>query len=327
MDDISCLLVTGGCGAIGSEVINRLKGKYAKTHFVNMDALTYAGKKEHIEPPYDNYTFVYGNICDSDFVSYVLDTYRPDAVLHLAAETHVDNSFGNSFRFTQTNVYGTHVLLECMRKYINKGGVCRIFLHMSTDEVYGSVRDDEPARLEESFFSPSNPYSATKVGAEMICHAYQKSFGVPVVITRCNNAISKYQHKEKLIPRAVYNFLRGIKVPIHGRGESKRTFIHAYDIADALDIILHKGEIGKVYNIGTEEEHTVMDTVATVLHMVRPGEKVDDWVEYVEDRPFQDYRYCIDSNLLRSMGWMQKMSFEQSIKEVVDRYTNLLVHE
>lgn len=327
MDGLSCLLVTGGCGAIGSEVINRLKAKYKNTHFVNMDALTYAGKKEHIEPPYDNYTFVYGNICDASFVSYVLDTYRPQAILHLAAETHVDNSFGNSFRFTQTNVYGTHVLLECVRKYIEKGAAFKMFLHMSTDEVYGSVRDDEPARLEDSFFSPSNPYSATKVGAEMICHAYQKSFNIPVVITRCNNAISKYQHEEKLVPRAALNLLRGVKVPIHGRGESKRTFIHAYDIADALDLIVQKGENGKVYNIGTDEEHTVLNTVATVLSMVHPGDDLENWVEYVEDRPFQDYRYSIDTSLLRSMGWKQSMSFEASIKEVVDRHAKLLSTE
>jgi UDP-glucose 4,6-dehydratase len=170
------VLITGGCGAIGSEVINHLKVKYPTTMFVNLDALTYAGKESHIEKPFNNYTFVKGSITDVDLVTHVLNTYHPTAIIHLAAETHVDNSFGNSFQFTQTNVFGTHVLLECVRKYIQLGNPFEVFLHMSTDEVYGSVNDDEPACLETSLFSPSNPYSATKVGAEMLCHAYEKSF-------------------------------------------------------------------------------------------------------------------------------------------------------
>lgn len=323
MKNFSCVLVTGGCGAIGSEVINRLKGKYPEVHFVNIDCLTYAGRKEHIEAPYDNYTFVQGSITDAAFVSHVLDTYKPTAIVHLAAETHVDNSFGNSFRFTMTNVFGTHVLLECCRKYMEQGNRLDMFLHMSTDEVYGSVDDGEPARLENSLFSPSNPYAATKVGAEMICHAYEKSFGVPVVIARCNNAISKYQHEEKLIPRAVLNVMKGLKVPVHGKGMSKRTFIHAYDIADALDLILDKGVVGKVYNIGTDYEYTVMEVIQEIVGLLRPGEAVADWVEYVDDRPFQDYRYSINASELRSLGWESKIGFGVALKDVVDFKTLL----
>lgn len=317
MNRMRKVLVTGGCGAIGSEVINYLKRVYPQTTFINLDALTYAGNPHHIEPPLDNYQFVYGNICDPYVVSYVLETERPEAILHFAAETHVDNSFGNSLRFTHTNVLGTHVLLECVRQYKEKGYPFHIFLHMSTDEVYGSVQDDEPARQEGSLFFPSNPYAAAKAGAEMICHAYQKSFGIPLIITRCNNAISKYQHEEKLIPRAISCIQQGTKVPIHGEGKSKRTFIHVYDIARALETILDQGEVGKVYNIGSAMERTVLEVVDAVLQQLRPGAILDDWIEFVPDRVFQDYRYCIDTTELRKLGWQETVGFEDAIRYAV----------
>ena len=308
------ILVTGGCGAIGSEVINRLKARYKDTKFVNLDALTYAGKKEHIEPPYDNYKFVYGNICDVNLVKYLLETEKPECIIHFAAETHVDNSFGNSFRFTQSNVFGTHCLLECVRQYIQDGNDFKLFFHMSTDEVYGSVDDDTPALLESALFSPSNPYSATKAAAEMICHSYLKSFKLPIIITRCNNAISQYQHKEKLIPNSINCLKNNKKIPIHGQGASKRTFIHAYDIADAIDVIIQKGENGNVYNIGTNQEYTVLEVVQAILQEVLPGSDINDHIEYVEDRAFQDYRYSIDSSALRELGWKDKVSFKEAIK-------------
>jgi dTDP-glucose 4,6-dehydratase len=312
------ILVTGGCGAIGSEVLNRLKLKYPNTTFLNLDALTYAGKEEHIEPPYNNYKFVYGNICDDKLISYVLNSEKPDGVIHFAAETHVDNSFGNSFQFTKTNIFGTHVLLECVRQYILQGNHFHMFLHMSTDEVYGSVDDNEPACSENSLHQPSNPYSATKAGAEMLCHAYQKSFHLPIIIVRCNNAISKYQNDEKLIPQAILRIKNGEKVKIHGAGNSKRTFVHAYDIADAMDVIMHFGINGKIYNIGTDAEFTVLETVETILSIMRPGEALSDWVEHVDDRAFQDYRYYIDATALKQLGWQDQISFRNAITSVVE---------
>jgi dTDP-glucose 4,6-dehydratase len=314
-----CVLLTGGCGAIGSEVINRLKSKHPNTLYVNYDALTYAGKEENIEKPYDNYVFVHGDITDSKHVYETLEKYKPDAIFHLAAETHVDNSFGNSFRFTHTNVYGTHVLLECCKQYIEMGNDFKMFLHMSTDEVYGSVPDSEPARIEESIFKPSNPYAASKAGAEMICHAYQCSFKIPIIIVRCNNAISKYQHEEKLIPRVIACIMNNKRIPIHGLGTSKRTFIHAYDIADALDIISHRGKIGQVYNIGSDLEYSVMEVVAYILKYLRPDANLMDWVEFVPDRLFQDYRYSIDTSALMELGWRRQIStFEQAVSQVID---------
>lgn len=314
------VMITGGCGAIGAVVVNWLKSKYPYTRFINLDALTYCGKKEHIQPPFNNYQFYYGCITDASLVSYILETEQPTLLIHLAAETHVDQSFGNSFRFTNVNVLGTHTLLECAKNY----GKLRMFLHMSTDEVYGSVCDKETC-TEESMFAPSNPYSASKAAAEMICHAYQKSFQMPITIMRCNNAISPYQHEEKLIPRCVETMLQMqlnsscAKIPIHGYGLSKRTFIDARDIATAIDVIVQKGVLGSIYNIGTGStmERTVLEVVKTVIHLIDVNANWKECIEYVPDRAFQDYRYSIDSSALRDLGWCEQVSFEDAVKEVI----------
>jgi UDP-glucose 4,6-dehydratase len=318
------ILITGGCGAIGSEVINYLKSLYPSKLFINLDLLTYAGKKENIEQPFDNYHFVHGDIADNELVLNLLNIYHPDYIIHLAAETHVDNSFGNSLNFTKTNVFGTHMLLECLKQYLETNPASsnfKVFLHMSTDEVYGSVDNGEPAKTEKSLFAPSNPYAATKVGAEMICVSYQKSFNLPIIIARCNNAISKYQHPEKLVPKTITSLLNGEKIPIHGDGKSQRTFIHAYDIADALDIILQKGTIGRVYNIGTFMEYTVLETVEKIHELMGCDKNtLKDCIEFVQDRPFQDFRYHIDTTELRKLGWVEKITFVQSLKNVIQKY-------
>lgn len=317
MVHMQTVLFTGGCGAIGSEVLNAFKRMFPGTLFVNLDALTYAGKESHVEAPQENYAFVYGDICDAKLVSYILDKYKPNVVMHFAAETHVDNSFGNSFKFTSTNILGTHTLLECVRKYVEEHNAFDLFMHMSTDEVYGSVKDDEPARTEDSLMKPSNPYSATKAGAEMLCHAYAKSFKLPIIIVRCNNAISKYQHPEKLIPNAIRCITNGEKVPVHGQGHSKRTFVHTDDIASAMSVIIGKGSVGGIYNIGTENEYDVKHVISAILKKLKPGEDVEDWVEYVPDRAFQDYRYSIDTTALRELGWSESVTFEKAIDAVL----------
>lgn len=312
---IAKVLITGGCGAIGSEVINRLKSIHKDVMFINLDACTYAGNPSHIEAPLDNYKLIKGNICDADLVAHVLHTERPEVIVHLAAETHVDNSFGNSFAFTKTNVFGTHVLLECTRQYMQEERCFKMFVHMSTDEVYGSVGEDEPAKTEQSLFAPSNPYAATKAAAEMICQSYIRSFNVPIIIVRCNNAISKYQNAEKLIPRTIDCFLQGVKVPVHGMGQSKRTFVHAYDIADAFQVIITKGEAGAIYNIGSQDEKTVLETIAFIAKEMK--QEYHDFIEFVPDRVFQDYRYHIDYQELLRLGWTPKMSFEDSVRDVI----------
>jgi dTDP-glucose 4,6-dehydratase len=324
------VMITGGCGAIGAVVVNWLKNKYPNTKLVNLDALTYCGKEEHISRnEHDNYVFYKGDITDAEKVSYILQKEQPTLLIHLAAETHVDQSFGNSFRFTNTNVFGTHVLLECVKNY----GKLRLFLHMSTDEVYGSVCNAETC-TEESMFAPSNPYSASKAAAEMICHAYEKSFKVPIIVMRCNNAISPFQHPEKLIPCCIDTLLMrkksgdtSRKIPIHGKGESRRVFIHARDIATAIDTIVAKGEKGKVYNIGTgaDMERSVIDIAKFIIHHLF-GDAVDpeDYLEYVTDRAFQDYRYSIDSTALRDLGWSETVNVEDAIFDVIKYRSQLL---
>ena len=313
----SCVMFTGACGAIGSVVINTLKDKYPSVRFINIDALTYAGDASNVTPS-ENYKLYHKNICDVDDIDRIFDEEQPDILIHLAAETHVDNSFGNSFAFTKTNILGTHSLLECARKY----GKLKKFIHMSTDEVYGSVVDGESCH-EQTLLAPSNPYSASKAAAEMLCHAYIKSFSLPIIVMRCNNAISPFQNEEKLIPRVIKCIRENKKIPIHGLGESKRTFIDARDIASAIDIISIKGEIGSIYNIGNENEYTVMDVAKYILNALKPGEDIESWVEYIPDRMFQDYRYSVNTTALNVLGWEAKISFEDSIKSVYSKnYTS-----
>jgi len=315
----NCVLITGGCGAIGSVLVNTWTAQFPDTRFVNLDALTYCGKAEHIELPHTNYKLYHGSICDADLVTHILDVEQPTLLVHLAAETHVDTSFGNSLRFTETNVVGTHVLLECARRY----GKFRRIIHMSTDEVYGAVADHETCH-EDAMFAPSNPYAATKAGAEMLCHAYLKSFRLPILIARCNNAVSPYQHPEKLIPKCIECISRGQRVPIHGDGSAKRTFIDARDIASAFEVIAAHGAIGGIYNIGTDSEWTVLDVVRHVAHVLHPDryaspESVDvnDWAEWTEDRAFQDQRYAIDASSLRRLGWSARYSFNDAVQSVI----------
>ena len=316
------ILITGGCGAIGSIVVEYMLNKYNKIDdissvnsdlIINLDAQTYSANNYHtnfLKLP--NYKFIKGNICDGDLVDFILDTYKPGIIIHLAAETHVDNSFENSIKFTETNVIGTHTLLECAKKY----GKLKTFVHMSTDEVYGSVENGDICK-ENSMFAPSNPYSATKAAAEMLCHAYVKSFKLPIIIVRCNNVISPFQHNEKLIPHTISQILTNKKINIHGQGLAKRTFIDAYDIANALNYIMTGGNNGEIYNIGTDLEFTVIEVVEKIMKLLVPSEKLEDRVKYIEDRLYQDYRYSIDSTKLINLGWKRTVEFDESIKKVI----------
>lgn len=311
---MDCIMFTGGCGAIGSIVINTLKEKYSEIRFINLDALTYAGKAENIIPS-SNYKLYHGNICDADLVNTILDIEKPKIIINLAAETHVDNSFGNSFVFTQTNVFGTHILLECAKNY----GKLEKFIHMSTDEVYGSVDDGNVCNEKTSMIAPSNPYAASKAAAEMLCHAYNKSFKLPIIILRSNNAISQNQHEEKLIPCIIKCLRNNNKIPIHGFGLSKRTFIDTQDIASAIDIIIKKGSPGSIYNIGNDHEYTVIDVVKHILEKIKPGENLENWINFVPDRAFQDYRYSVDTSAIKNLGWEPLISFEESINLLINK--------
>lgn len=312
-----CVLITGGCGAIGSVVVNTFLRKYPCTRFVNIDKLTYCGKAEHIHVPFgqSNYKLYTLDIADpNNGLLTILSTESPTAVIHLAAETHVDESFDYALKFTQTNTYGTHVLLEQLRLY----GKCDLIIHMSTDEVYGSI--DKGSFEETSLFAPSNPYAASKAAAEMICQSYIRSFQMPIIITRCNNAISPYQHPEKLIPRCIQLFQNNQKMTIHGKGHARRTFIDARDIANALETIILYGTRGSIYNIGTPShthEYSVSDIVIYIHRILKPYSDLSECIEYVKDRTFQDYRYSIDTTSLEALGWKPSYSVFDAIDNVI----------
>jgi UDP-glucose 4,6-dehydratase len=257
---------------------------------------------------YPNYKFVKGNICSSDLVNFVLETEKIDTIMHFAAQTHVDNSFGNSFQFTQNNIMGTHVLLESAKVH----GIKR-FVHVSTDEVYGEQRPDQEAMSEEQVLEPTNPYAATKAGAEFLAKSYHRSFGMPIIITRGNNVYGPHQYPEKLIPKFINQLLRGCPVTLHGTGENKRNFLYVEDVARAFEIILFKSVVGIIYNIGGSNERTNIHVAKQLIALSGQSEKESELLTFVEDRIFNDFRYHIDSSRLHSLGWTEEVSWEEGL--------------
>ncbi|KAI9145583.1 hypothetical protein BKA69DRAFT_1048465 [Paraphysoderma sedebokerense] len=250
---IKNVLVTGAAGFIGSFLVRKLVHLYPEVMIHGIDKLDYCASLKSLEGLGErpNFEFIKGDVTSADFMFYLIREKKIDTIIHLAAQTHVDNSFGDSFEFTKNNVMGTHVLLEAAK--IHK---IRRFIHVSTDEVYGEISRNSPNAQEESILEPSNPYSATKAAAECLVKAYHKSFGLPVIITRSNNVFGPYQYPEKIIPKFICLLLAGKKCYIHGNGSNSRKYLYVSDVCDALDIILHQGEIGQVYNIGTDYEIT-----------------------------------------------------------------------
>jgi len=305
--DKMVLLVTGGCGFIGSNFINYYFDKNPNVHrIVNIDAMYYCANESNINENIRNdskYTFVSGNLCDSKLVKRVLDTHQITHVIHFAAQSHVQNSFEDSLQFTYDNVLGTHTLLECCRKY----GKIQKFIHVSTDEVYGESMNtiEEQHKTEHSILCPTNPYAATKAGAELIAQSYNHSYKMPIIITRGNNVYGKNQYPEKLIPRFIQLLQADKKVTIQGNGSAVRAFLHAEDTARAFEIILEKGEIGEIYNIGCDDgmEYSVMDIAKILIKMIQETENYDEWIEYIEDRPFNDSRYYISNQKVKNLGW------------------------
>ncbi|CAM9411920.1 unnamed protein product [Phaeothamnion confervicola] len=313
------ILVTGGAGFIASRTLCRLVQAYPECMFINIDSLTYAADLGRLESTKDcsNYKFYQMDIIDSDAVSNLFEAEsasgRPiDVVMHFAAETHVDNSFGNSFSFTKTNVLGTHVLLEAVKKF----GI-KLFLHVSTDEVHGPTGEGETASVE-SVLAPTNPYSASKSGAELLVRAYQTSFGIPVIITRGNNVFGNHQHPEKIIPKFICQILTGRTITIHGDGSHQRNYLFVDDVAAAFDTILHCGEIGHIYNIGGSTERTNLE----IAQAVAAGTNKRCVVEFVDDRPFNDLRYSIDSSALKALGWSEQVPWEDGLRMTIEWYQN-----
>lgn len=307
MDQYKNILVTGGCGFIASNFLNYIVNKYPAIHFHNVDKLDYCANVKNVEvSDHPNYHFYKCDINDRNFIDYLLGTYNIDVIVHFAAQSHVDNSFDNSLQFTIDNIMGTHTLLDCSKNY----GKLKRFVHISTDEVYGEVDDTHPGCHEKSLLNPTNPYAATKASAEMLVNSYYHSYKLPVIITRGNNVYGPNQYHEKLIPKFEEMILENKKMTIHGNGISRRNFVHAYDVARAVEIIIQKGIINEIYNIGTQNEYTVLEIAEILLKKHKPNEKLEDWIEYVEDRPFNDYRYAINSDKLKSLGWEETVEFK-----------------
>jgi len=314
------LLVTGGYGFIGSNFINLIMEKFDNIKLVNFDAMYYCASETNVDELWrtsSRYTFVKGNLCSMDLVKHVLDTHQPTHVIHFAAQSHVQNSFSDALQYTQDNVVGTHTLLEASRLY----GQIKKFIHVSTDEVYGESMLDvgETHKTEQSVLCPTNPYAATKAGAELMAQSYNHSFGMPIVITRGNNVFGPNQYPEKVIPRFIQQLKAGEKVTIQGDGSCVRAFLHAFDTARAFQRILECGKVGEIYNIGCDEgmEYSIMDVAKMLIEKICKTTDYDKWITYIEDRPFNDQRYYISNQKLKDLGWDIKVSFLEGINMLV----------
>jgi len=310
------VLVTGGAGFIGSNFINNILQKEDDYFIVNLDKLTYAGNLENLKQSENNknYVFIKGDIANSELVNYIFEKYKIKYIVNFAAESHVDRSISGSKIFYATNVIGTNVLLETARRYnIEK------FLQISTDEVYGSL-GDEGLFTELTPLSPNSPYSSSKAAADMMAMAFYHTYGLPVVITRCSNNYGPYQFPEKLIPLIVINSLNDKKLPVYGDGLNVRDWIYVTDHNEAAGLVLEKGKIGQVYNVGASNE---MSNISIIKLILKHLGKSENLIQYVKDRPGHDRRYAIDSTKIQTeLGWKPKFSFEQAIEMSIDWYVN-----
>ena len=311
------VLVTGGAGFIGSNFLYYMTDKYPEYNFVCLDDLTYAGNYNNIKALEEkkNYKFVKGNITDREFVDKLFEKEKFDWVVNFAAESNVDNSIKNPEIFLRTNIIGTQVLMDASRKYNIKR-----YHQVSTDEVYGDLPLDRPDLLftEETPIHTSSPYSSSKAGADLLVGAYYRTFGLPITISRCSNNYGPYQFPEKLIPVIISKALKDEKVPVYGKGENIRDWIHVHDHNVGVDLILHKGKVGEVYNLGGHSERTNLEVVKTILKALG---KSEDLIEFVKDRPGHDLRYAIDSSKSeRELGWELSYKFEDGIQKTVEWY-------
>ena len=314
------LLVTGCCGFIGSNFVNYYFNENSDVEIINLDAMYYCASqyniKENIRKS-KRYHLVKGNLCSFDLISNILEIYNIDTVIHFAAQSHVQNSFDNALQYTLDNVVGTHTLLEACRKY----GKIQKFIHISTDEVYGEsmLSENEEKKNEDSVLCPTNPYAATKAAAELIAKSYYHSFKMPIIITRGNNVYGPNQYPEKLIPRFIQQLLKGEQVTIQGDGSNVRAFLHVNDVCSALKLILEKGKIGEIYNIGSDDHHeyTVTQIAHILIEKITKTTDYDKWISHIEDRPFNDKRYYISNQKVKDLGWTILTDFDNGIDEVI----------
>ncbi len=321
-------LITGGAGFIGSAVVRRLI-EQSDHDVLNLDKLTYAGNLASLASVEDSprYRFVRGDICDTTFINQTIEDYKPDRLLHFAAESHVDRSIDGPAAFVQTNVVGTYVLLEAARAYwqsLPESNDFR-FQHISTDEVFGTLG---PTGLftEETRYAPNSPYSASKAGSDHLVRAWGETYGMPVVTTNCSNNYGPYQFPEKLIPLMILNALDGKPLPVYGNGENVRDWLYVYDHADALILVSEKAAPGTTYNVGGNAERQNIDVVKAICAAVdATGKgavaKAEDLITYVQDRPGHDARYAIDCSRIKiDLGWEPSLGFEEGLQQTVEWY-------
>ena len=323
------ILVTGGAGFIGSHVVRRFVDKYPDYLIYNLDALTYAGNLENLKDleTRENYTFLHGDITDENYINSIFNTYKFDAVIHLAAESHVDRSITDPLIFAKTNILGTINLLNAFKSIWENNWEGKRFYHISTDEVYGSLGESGLFK-ETTAFNPNSPYAASKASSDHFVKAYGKTYGMPYVISNCSNNYGPYQFPEKLIPLCINNILNNKSLPIYGDGKNTRDWLYVIDHASAIDLIFHKGKDSETYNVGGFNECKNIDLVKLLCQQVDKKLKrklgtSEKLITFVKDRPGHDLRYAIDaSKLNKELGWSPSVSFEEGLSKTIDWYLN-----
>ncbi len=306
------ILVTGGAGFIGSHFVRHILKSYKNYRIVNLDKLTYAGNLDNLRDVEagDRYAFVQGDICNAELVNHLMQ--RIDMVVNFAAESHVDRSIMGAEEFMQSNALGVYTLLDAARRH----GVAR-FLQVSTDEVYGTLGEDEPAWTEEAVLTPRNPYSVAKASGDMMARAFAITYGLPVVVTRASNNIGSFQYPEKRVPLFITNAIDDTSLPVYGQGGAVRDHLYVTDHCEAIDLVLHKGVDGEAYNVGGENEANGVEVTEKILELL---EKPRDLIQYVKDRPGHDMRYSLDSSKIKALGWAPKHDFESALRLTAEWY-------
>ncbi len=329
------VLVTGGCGFIASNFIHKLldNGNYM---VINVDKLNYCANIQNVTKKYDydkhcvidtnldNYKFYKCDIANTDFIMEILNKHEVQIVYHFAAQTHVDQSFGNSTQFVVDNVLATSALLECCRVYAK----LEKFIHVSTDEVYGDISiDREQAILKYGLYDPTNPYAATKACAELMVKSYYKSYKIPIIITRSNNVFGPHQYWEKIFGKFIYNLYHNQKCPVYGNGLAMRKYLYVDDACEAYLLIMEKGEIGQIYEMGSNDEFNILEILEFIVSKVKINSinESEKYLEFVEDRKFHDQRYLVNSETLEKLGWKNQTPFKKGLEKTVEWYVNYAI--